>query len=57
MEKAGSPEISRKNDEPIKRLSMFIPATSNLFVSLDLFFITNNPVTLVRYDITKALKK
>jgi len=51
-----SPETSGKNYEPIKRLSIFIPTTINLFVSLALFFITNNPMTLLRYDITRALK-
>jgi hypothetical protein len=56
MEEASSPETSGKNYEPIKRLSIFIPTTINLFVSLALFFITNTPMTLVRYDITRALK-
>jgi hypothetical protein len=56
--KDGGRKLTRNvwnNYEPIKRLSIFIPETINLFVSLDLFFITNNPVTLVRY-ITRALK-
>jgi hypothetical protein len=56
MEEASSPDMSGKNYEPIKRLSIFIPTTISLFVILALFFITNNPVTLVRYDITRALK-
>jgi hypothetical protein len=56
MKEASSPETSGKNYEPIKRLSIFIPATINLFVSLDLFIITNNSLTLVRYGITRALK-
>jgi hypothetical protein len=56
MEEASSLETRGKNYEPIKCLSIFIPATIDLFASFDLFFITNNPVTLVRYGITRALK-
>jgi hypothetical protein len=45
MGDASSLETPGKNYESIKRLSIFIPETINLFIGLDLFFIKNNPVT------------
>jgi hypothetical protein len=43
-EDASSPETSGKNYESIKRLSIFIPETINLFIGLDFFFIKNKLV-------------